>query len=892
MKRSALATLTALAMLFLPITPAPAAADSGTAIVGRVLDANGGLPVPGATVALDRGSVKVAATTTAADGTFRFSGQAPGDYTVTIAARGYQTTQSPDILVTGNEDSVQVQTAIVRGDTGLKVIGSTHVASRSRLQATTTITEHLDAATLQAQDYVRVGDALAAIPFVNGSTSSAIGDDRQLSFGGLDPPESATLVDGHPIGPIGAFGQGYDYQLSPFWGLSGFDVTLGSGATGLYGVATMAGAVDFQTINPTKKFQAVYTQGIGNFGKLMSGLQTTGTVGRLGYALAYGTQGTDGQLGPQNITQTGLLTAPNGSCPSAPDSLPSIKAVDIAGCTYRVAGTYVQKNDVAKLVYDLTRRTQVSFTTYVATDWADSTGNGDTDYNPATFVTYNANNALNSEGGVDTQTLPSGQKASCTGGFGVLNDSNAGYQCMSPSQYGQTFAGPAGGGIGRWHAGRNQDYHARITQQLGSTQLLLDGFVDNYGFENVKSITGPYFDDVYGTHGALASDEFTLDNNDATVGIYLQHQQHVGSTILNGAVTLNPQLDLTTTNYFVRDVYSPSLKFSLFTDLSLQRSHNTASTNFDPRVSFVFHPAPADVFRLTGGRSSSEPDPSLLFGPFTFGAYQSFNPSCGSGLQSIGSGSSPLLKPETANDFEAAYGHRFAPNTVFQFDAYTTSETNPLVSGTFPLSTVPANQMTPDLQQFVQKLQGFCGAGYGAQNLGVSTTFNAGSARYRGLSFSLDYVLARSLTLSAAYAIQSAQYQGIGSDILANNATLVNNAQFSGIPLRQGNVGLAYSNQWGVKAAITGYYVGADNGFNRGAYMFANFNAARTVGGVTMNLGVNNLFNSIAQQYGYVGLGIFHPENQFGTDQNAFDQGSEQFGLPYRQFWMTFTTRI
>jgi hypothetical protein len=35
---------------------------------------------------------------------------------------------------------------------------------------------------------------------------------------------------------------------------------------------------------------------------------------------------------------------------------------------------------------------------------------------------------------------------------------------------------------------------------------------------------------------------------------------------------------------------------------------------------------------------------------------------------------------------------------------------------------------------------------------------------------------------------------------------------------------------------------------------------------------------------GYIGLGTYQPENQYGTDANAFDQASELFGLPYRSF--------
>ncbi|MGA7356416.1 MAG: hypothetical protein WA431_10195 [Candidatus Cybelea sp.] len=45
----------------------------------------------------------------------------------------------------------------------------------------------------------------------------------------------------------------------------------------------------------------------------------------------------------------------------------------------------------------------------------------------------------------------------------------------------------------------------------------------------------------------------------------------------------------------------------------------------------------------------------------------------------------------------------------------------------------------------------------------------------------------------------------------------------------------------------------------------------------------------MASNYGYVGLGVFAPENQDGTDRNSSGQGSELFGLPYRAFRLVVT---
>lgn len=873
--------------------PAIALAGNGTTIFGRVLDNNGGLPVSNAAVELRQGDKTIGTTTSAPDGSFTFAGEPAGVYSILITANGYQTTRSTDVYVVPGEGRIDVQTAIGRAANGLRTIGGVHVAGQGSLQTTTTINEHLDPSLVQDQSYARSGDALKELPFVTGKTASALGAGLTLSIRGFNSTETATLLDGHPIGPIGARGNGFDYSVAPFWGLSGVDVTMGSGATGMYGVPTIAGAVNFQSISPTRTPHSTFSQGIGNDGKLMTGLQTSGMIGKLGYAVAYGVQGTSGEIGPTQVPQSGLLTSAKTSCPGGVDSTPSIRAADVSACTYAVSGNYLQRNGLVKLTYDFDPKTQLMFTAYNETMWDDSTGNGDVDNNPYSYILYNAQSSLAKNGNKNTVKLPGGNSVTCNGSFAVLNDSAAGYQCMSAQQYASTFSGPAGGGVGRWHGAQNQDYHARITRQITTNNsLVLDSFVDNYGYQNAKSLTTG-FDDIYRTTGFLVSDNFTMRNNDASVGVYFQHQQHTGDLIKSGLSSpLNP-LALTSTNYFVRDAYTASRNLSFFADASVQNSKDTGFTSFNPRFSVVFRPTIEDVLRLTTGRSTSEPDPSLIYGPFSYTAVQSYNPACSTTLNSIGSGSSPLVKPETANDVELAYGHRFSQNVLFQGDVYNSRELNPLVGGVFPLSVVPPGQAlsAAQLQQYLDKLNGPCGGGYSAANLGITTTFNAGSATYRGIALNTTIGLVRNVKAELNYDVESAAFYGIPDSILKNNVTVINGGQVAGIPLHTGSVGFAYANPSGFATRIDGYYVGPNNGFNRGAYMYANANVARTVGPVTVNFGMYNLFNSSAQEYGYVGQGLFIPENAFGHDVNSFQQGTEQFGLPYKQFTLSFTLR-
>jgi len=186
-------------------------------------------------------------------------------------------------------------------------IGHVTVLAQSSLQTSATINESVPASRLQTEDYMRAGDALISLPGVTTQTSSSLGDDMSISIRGFDSSETATLLDGHPIGPIGAFGGGFDYQVSPFFGLRDIETVFGSGATTIYGASTIAGAVDMQTINPTQQQHLLVEQGFGSDGKLLTGLQATGTDQKLGYALSHAVEGTDGLFPSSTIEQSGVL---------------------------------------------------------------------------------------------------------------------------------------------------------------------------------------------------------------------------------------------------------------------------------------------------------------------------------------------------------------------------------------------------------------------------------------------------------------------------------------------------------------------------------------------------------------------------------------------------------
>jgi hypothetical protein len=952
----------------LALSPVVAEA-AGTTVTGRVLETSAGLPVAGATVELERGATLVATTKTAANGSFAFAGVVPGNYALAISASGYQPAIVPSLTIEDGERSVELQTALVPAVSGLKQIAVVASTAGQSPASTATINYNLNPSILQDQNYYRAGDALGTVPFVTSSTSNSVGDDESVQLRGFDPTESVALIDGHPVGPLGACpaavcpynsnGSVFDYQLAQFWGMSNISVTLGSGAVGLYGVPTLGGSVNFETLNPTTTDQITLLQGYGDLNHLMTGLSATGTAGKLGFAGAYGVEGTDGELnGPmlQSSMLSGAdfnkflggkdaqLCGDNGS--GSPSALvyggslpPSLTSEDVAACTIDVGGGYLNKNALAKLTYQLDAKTSVLVSVYNANSYANGIGNGQQYYTPysqmlaaADYVIANSpagcvlSNSAQTCNNFEIQSGPhAGTMTNCGSAanrnpIAVLNDTAAGFTCYTPEQFAAAFSGPYDKGPGGFHDDENQDYHARITRQIGAGLLTLDGYVDNYSEFNDKPDEDDFLaaeQDMFLTHGALISDEYAGQKNDFSFGISWQHQMHftnqwaVNLPDTNGGPCYGNcymGFPFGDTNYFIHNTYTANNHFSVFTDLTLDNSKISAVTSFDPRLSLVYRPDSADVIRVTGGAASISPDPVLFTGgvfPPTGLAILYNEPANGiiTNLPTGGAacdtpipvmyGANDDIKPEQAEDIEAAAAHRFQNQATVELDAYNTLETNAIISAVAPLSAAQIatiNASNPGyLAAALATLNGpgGCGTGFNEGDLGALVPLNAGQAQYRGLNLSTKVPLTRQLEIDGNYTVQTAFYAGLSPQVQLNNPSYINGQQMVGIPTQTATLGLGYNNRQGAwTARISGYYVGNNNSYYRPAFWFANANFSKTVGPITMNLGVSNLFNNDAGLYQLLNVGPVIPSNQYYTGAPSYQ--SELSLLP-RQIWMTTT---
>ena len=879
--------LALLPVLAMAASAVPAAAQSATAsIAGTLVDQASGLPVVNAKVELFQAGHHAAETTSDANGSYAFDHLAPGVYDTEIHASGYEFTRSDDVY-TFDGSQGHLRTALLRSSqgsgNGLKEIGSVRTA-RGGLQTSSVITERISTAKMVSQGVLRVGDALLTLPGITANDlDSAPGDDLHINIRGMKGSETGTLLDGHPIGPIGVGADqrgGYNYQLSPSWGFVNTEVTYGSGGLALYGVNVTGGTVNFETLEPTNVPTATFLTGIGTQGRATTIFTATGSAGRFQYAGSYGVQGSQGGFKKQSFTQNALLVGN----PSGTDYFGDISPGNVSANTWPVSGDYLLRSGVAKLRYNLTPATNLTFTAYNSTSWDDKTGEGDNDAWSQPFTGYFFDQNAGSQPG-------------CSGLWVKTSDAGA-EQCYSRSQFVNTFSGAYGGTPVAWQGLRNQDYSLRLVGTSAHNQFTANVFTDTFNLIYNRNDSG--HTNNYRTFGMQLADDVITAKNDLSFGIYAYNQSELDGQFQTGpsSVTFAPTIDSSFNNVFLRDSWSPSSKVSLFASAWLNQNDITSSTEFDPRLTVMYRPSRHDVVRLSAGKAQGVPQVGLLRSAPQFNLTPgNINPNCSTnGLTQVASVSNDNLQSEKAQDLELSYGHSFQDDSNIQLIAYDTNQRNAIFSSLVPLSSTGLMPPASLLAGYLARI-GSCNPSVTFANLAAAQVQNAGVGRFQGFNITGRQRLNRRVFFDYGYYVQSARLFNIPTLALQNNWTLVDGGQIDKVPIHTAMLGLDLSTAHGLDLRLDGYYVGNNNGLLRPAYTYANGSITQRVKNLSFNLGVYNLFNSQYDQFGRIGLATFQPENQFGTDTSALSQAfngfdGERFGLPERSFFFSISQRI
>jgi len=855
-----------------------------------------------------------AKTRTDTRGKFAFPNLAAGSYSLVASLTGYETTATePFPVAAGQTQDVTLAIQQTAGTTsGIKVLGRMQIHSSSALQTAAVISSTVSAQAMAKQGIYRAGDQLLKLPSItNGGSSGATpGDSITVDIRGIGELETTTMIDGNPIGP--GFSGAYSFQLSPVFGLQDVKVLYGSGSD-LYGVDAIGGVVDMQTLEPTRRPTATFTQGYGTWNNLTTSVTATGSApdAKFGYAMALGTQGQTGYFKHDNMYQASAAFDPYATEPAV-----------IA------LGVYPDDTSLTNKATLLKGRVNFSDTSHLTAAWLsgawwdDKTGNGDNDYLPYEVAFASGQNLLNAaiasnqaSPGSDPCnaanpkqfTLGSGSNPNgSTPGQGPGGAPDGGSVCQSPQSYAQTNDGWQGAGTS-WQALRSNAYSLRYEQTNGNNTVSVNTFSNIYRDSVDRTYQLPFFvtpgDNAQWSFeqatnsGLTASDDILAKNNEFGFGYFWENSAYYYQQ--NGVEQPAPITHQTA--YFLRDSWHPTnSRLTTYGNVWFKHSTVTNSSFVDPRLSFVYAQG-SNVFRVAGGETSTEPLPSQIesvFQPTAVGVFNG-NVVC-AGFNSVGAVPSAELRPEEGIDQEFSYGHRFAGDSTVQLTLYNENIFDQIYDSlTLPLSdlTVPFDP-TP-YANAVAKACGISPA-QAVGLLGVAGSINIGHTVARGIDLTGRIRLSAPLYIDYTYDTMSAALKSSDPSLInplyGGNLTLIPNSQIPNIPLHKWSFTLDYTFWRDIEVQLETYHESENNQNNLPAFTTSNFVVTVPFGISTFTTSVNNLWQTDTDYRGLIGEGYPLALNGFAQpsdyQQYLGAQATERFGLPYRTIDFNYTIKV
>ncbi len=188
---------------------------------------------------------------------------------------------------------------------------------------------------------------------------------------------------------------------------------------------------------------------------------------------------------------------------------------------------------------------------------------------------------------------------------------------------------------------------------------------------------------------------------------------------------------------------------------------------------------------------------------------------------------------------------------------------------------------------------GVCSPPVTEANMFVASNINLANARARGMEVNQRFRVNPNLVFDGYWDAQSVTIFDAPNSLLMDNPTLIPGSQLPGIPLHQWGMYMNVTTTTGGELYLNYHQVDSNNEMHRVSFGSADLAFTQKLGkGSFVNLGVTNVFNQAVDTYGRIGYGVFVPENQFGTDTNALQQGSERFGLAPASLSVSFIQKL
>lgn len=271
------------AVLFLLVFSGALFAQGKLKITGRMSDSNGAA-VTGVSVSLSRIDVRFERqVVTDESGVFEFDNLTEGEYQILATAETFETTTQNLRLTTSEKNIVDfvLQPAQIAAE--VSVTSSYLVGTAESLNEIPGSIERIDARTLENARVFNFSEALRKFSGVNVRDEEGFGLRPNIGIRGTNPTRSTKVLlleDGLPLS-YAPYGDNASYYHPPVERYESIEVLKGSGQIA-YGPQTIAGVINYITLNPPDKPTFNLKLEGGNRSFFNGGLGFGGTFGKFG----------------------------------------------------------------------------------------------------------------------------------------------------------------------------------------------------------------------------------------------------------------------------------------------------------------------------------------------------------------------------------------------------------------------------------------------------------------------------------------------------------------------------------------------------------------------------------------------------------------------------------
>lgn len=777
-------------------------------LVGGTVQTPSGAPISHAQLVL-RGPKTVDATTDVAG---NFSVEIPpGRYDLTVVARGY-------VTVTVNTGDVgegaRVVVVLEPNDTPkLRTIGEVTVNGGFTLDRNVIPEMSVSRAQMDALGYTQVLEALQQVPSVviqhpdaGAPTTPAV-----VSLRGPDPSEAMVTIDGQQLND----GNTGDIDLSQFAvpAFNSVNVTEGLGPTDLEGSNTFGGAVNFVSLRPTQDDHLSLSTSAGSYGTTQSWLNATGSIGKLGYALAGDSLNQIGQVNQYSW----IVPANNLPIYCGPQT-----KTKTPNCPYQahLGSSIAAQLGLVNLDYNFSQRSDLGFRVFTLGDNRDESS------------------ALNGIAGNPTCVF-SGPGPACA-------------FAPSGSDSANEVANPVyGDHVGQGSANFAQSIRAYDTYSrtpIGSGILSADFYATDNNIDFQGGAISPY--DV--SHLDTRYNEGlqwgrTFDSSEFAFGGYLRQEALSGLGI---SQTLAQSIQ----SYFFRGAQQLGPNVRLSGGL-YDSTYSTFGDTLNWRLGLSGDLGTSSVVRFSVGTGFRAPllAERYFFPAVTVNGKLEPNPALGPLDQNcVVPNGNPNERPEHATEYELGYSHLFSSWSNLDVSIYR-SNLRDTIENYYPGGGA----------------QSFCGTPLG---FAYVIPINIGNAVYEGAEARYKQAFPRlNLTATFSYGLNVAYPYALGPYVSnpTSGGTLVDYEQFLGVPQQQGSAMFTWARN-GFHASTAFTFAGRNNTLNQSPYTLVDGAIGKTFGRLDFTIAATNIFNAASGPFTLYDAGVPYRGLYSGPNNTSF----------------------